>query len=151
MPSWTIFINKEKSSVAIKLNEFPAGHERLLLSFATAIGTLSSLCAAFRPTVHIRDQSGGATNLGVPKFGSQRLLARIEQDLLKDVQVVNFDADCADEFAKANAYLLSIGQPTSTADLLIAAVALANDFTIVTHNVADFQAIPGLRIQDWQS
>ena len=81
----------------------------------------------------------------------QRLLARIEQDLLKDVHVVNFDSDCADEFAKANAFLLSRGQPTSTADLLIAAVALANDFTIVTHNVADFQAIPGLRIQDWQS
>jgi tRNA(fMet)-specific endonuclease VapC len=81
----------------------------------------------------------------------QRLLARIEQDLLKDVHVLNFDADCADEFAKANAFLLSRGQPTSTADLLIAAVALANDFTIVTHNVADFQAIPGLRIQDWQS
>jgi tRNA(fMet)-specific endonuclease VapC len=80
---------------------------------------------------------------------SVRVLDRIEQDLLVDVQVLDFDADCADEFAKANAYLLDHGRPTSTADLLIAAVALANNLTLVTHNVADFQSIPGLTIEDW--
>ena len=35
-------------------------------------------------------------------------------------------------------------------DLLIAATALVNGLNMVTHNVADFQNIPGLLIEDWQ-
>lgn len=34
-------------------------------------------------------------------------------------------------------------------DLLIATTALTYDLTLVTHNVADFQNIPGLRVVDW--
>ena len=43
------------------------------------------------------------------------------------------------------------GVTVPTADLMIAAVALAHDLTLVTHNTADFQAIPGLRLEDWLS
>jgi tRNA(fMet)-specific endonuclease VapC len=34
-------------------------------------------------------------------------------------------------------------------DLLIASVALVHDLTLVTHNTADFQNIPNLRLEDW--
>jgi tRNA(fMet)-specific endonuclease VapC len=34
-------------------------------------------------------------------------------------------------------------------DLLIASVALVYDLTLVTNNTADFQNIPGLRLEDW--
>jgi tRNA(fMet)-specific endonuclease VapC len=34
-------------------------------------------------------------------------------------------------------------------DLLIAAVALLYDLTVVTHNTRDFERIPGLRVWDW--
>lgn len=34
-------------------------------------------------------------------------------------------------------------------DVLIAAVALLFDLTLVTHNTKDFQKIPGLRMEDW--
>jgi len=34
-------------------------------------------------------------------------------------------------------------------DLLIASVALVYDLTLVTKNTADFQNIPGLRLDDW--
>jgi tRNA(fMet)-specific endonuclease VapC len=33
--------------------------------------------------------------------------------------------------------------------LLIATVALVHNLTLVTHNTADFQNIPGLRLEDW--
>jgi predicted nucleic acid-binding protein len=35
------------------------------------------------------------------------------------------------------------------ADLMIASVALVHDLTLVTHNTADYQHVPGLRLEDW--
>jgi tRNA(fMet)-specific endonuclease VapC len=35
-------------------------------------------------------------------------------------------------------------------DLLIAAIALANSCTLVTHNMAEFSRVAGLVIEDWQ-
>jgi len=32
---------------------------------------------------------------------------------------------------------------------MIASVALVHDLTLVTHNTADFQRIPQLRLDDW--
>jgi tRNA(fMet)-specific endonuclease VapC len=34
-------------------------------------------------------------------------------------------------------------------DLMIGCVALVHNLTLVTHNTADFQNIPGLRLDDW--
>jgi tRNA(fMet)-specific endonuclease VapC len=34
-------------------------------------------------------------------------------------------------------------------DLMIASVALVHNLTLITHNTADYQHIPGLRLDDW--
>jgi tRNA(fMet)-specific endonuclease VapC len=34
-------------------------------------------------------------------------------------------------------------------DLMIGSIALLHNLTLVTHNTADFQNIPGLRLDDW--
>jgi len=41
-------------------------------------------------------------------------------------------------------------QPIGARDLLIAATALADGMTVVTHNVKEFQRIPTLLLNDWQ-
>ncbi len=74
---------------------------------------------------------------------------RIEEDLLPDVIALDFDSPCANEFGRVRAQLLQVGISVSRLDLLIASVALVHNLTLVTHNTADFQNIPNLRLEDW--
>jgi tRNA(fMet)-specific endonuclease VapC len=41
--------------------------------------------------------------------------------------------------------------PIGPYDLQIAAIALAYDVTLVTHNTGEFSRVPHLRIEDWES
>jgi tRNA(fMet)-specific endonuclease VapC len=43
------------------------------------------------------------------------------------------------------------GLPIGPYDMLIAATAKANGFTLVTHNTAEFSRIPNLLIVDWET
>jgi predicted nucleic acid-binding protein len=38
-----------------------------------------------------------------------------------------------------------------TMDLKIAAIALANDATLLSRNLPDFAKVPGLRVEDWSA
>lgn len=77
-----------------------------------------------------------------------RLLALI-MDLLREVQVIDFDSACAKSFGQVRGPLLQQGVSVPTTDLMIATAALVHNLTLVTHNTADFQSIPGLRLDDW--
>jgi tRNA(fMet)-specific endonuclease VapC len=77
------------------------------------------------------------------------LVDAIENDLLQDVVVLPFDDDCGREFGRTRGQLLTKGIVVSRIDLLIASVALVHGLTLVTHNTADFQAVPGLSLDDW--
>lgn len=55
----------------------------------------------------------------------------------------------AHTFGKIRAPLMDIGRPTGELDLLIAATALVNDLTLVTHNQRDFADVPDLPVADW--
>jgi tRNA(fMet)-specific endonuclease VapC len=79
----------------------------------------------------------------------QRLINLIENDLLADVQVLSFDADRGRLFGRLRGGLMNRGVNVGRIDLTIAAIALVHDFTLITHNTADFEGIPGLRLDDW--
>ena len=79
---------------------------------------------------------------------ANRLLALIH-DLRQEVQIVDFDAACAEKFGQVRGTLLRQGIAVPTTDLMIATAALVHDLTLVTHNIADFQNIPALRVADW--
>jgi len=74
---------------------------------------------------------------------------RIEDDLLPDVTVLDFNSHCAKEFGRVRGQLLHKGISVNRVDLMIGAVALVHDLTMVTHNTADYKRIPGLRLADW--
>lgn len=70
--------------------------------------------------------------------------------LLAQFHSLPFDDAAGDRAAELRAALAADGTPIGPADLLIAAIALANSVTLVTHNTAEFGRVRGLHIEDWQ-
>ena len=62
-----------------------------------------------------------------------------------------FDDRAADVYGQIRADLARKGTPIGPNDFMIAAITLANDLTLVTHNVAEFGRVPALRVEDWES
>ena len=63
--------------------------------------------------------------------------------------VFPFDENAAEEYGRLRAYLEAQGTPIGHPDTQIAAIALANDLTVVTGNVRHFQRVPGLAVENW--
>ena len=96
------------------------------------------------PTIVLAELHAGAYKHPHPT----KLLALIA-DLLQEVQILDFDSACAEQFGQVRGTLLQKGISVSRMDLLIASVALVHNLTLVTHNTADYQNIPGLRLDNW--
>jgi tRNA(fMet)-specific endonuclease VapC len=73
----------------------------------------------------------------------------IDELLLQEVNVLDFDQDCANEFGRVRIQLRRSGIEVPSVDLMIGSVVLVYDLTLVTHNTTDFRNIPGLRLEDW--
>jgi tRNA(fMet)-specific endonuclease VapC len=61
-----------------------------------------------------------------------------------------FDHRAADVYAGIRVDLESRGLPIGGNDYLIAAIALANNLTLVTHNTGEFSRVIGLSLEDWE-
>ena len=62
-----------------------------------------------------------------------------------------FDSRTADVYGGIRADLERGGRPIGPNDLLIAATALSHDLILVTHNLSEFERVPGLSIEDWET
>lgn len=60
-----------------------------------------------------------------------------------------FDDAAADLYGTIRAGLAAQGRPIGPNDMLIAAIALARNLTLVTHNTDEFRRVPGLKVEDW--
>jgi tRNA(fMet)-specific endonuclease VapC len=63
---------------------------------------------------------------------------------------LGFDDAAAEVYGKIRHDLTRAGRLIGGNDMLIAAIALANDVTLVTHNTAEFSRVVGLKIEDWE-
>lgn len=70
-------------------------------------------------------------------------------NLLAALDVVEFGTQAAVNYGKICAYLRNHGTPIGTMDMLIAAHALAENMTLVTNNVREFERVPDLSIENW--
>jgi tRNA(fMet)-specific endonuclease VapC len=79
----------------------------------------------------------------------ERNLTHLEH-LFEEFSVLSLDKPGAKLAGQIRSQLAASGTPISPNDLLIAAVALANDLTLVTHNTREFSRINSLKHEDWE-
>ena len=65
-------------------------------------------------------------------------------------QSLPFDDRAANEYSIVRTHLAGMGQLIGANDMLIAAIAVANGLTLVTHNTNEFSRVPHLLLEDWQ-
>ena len=85
---------------------------------------------------------------GARKKGSTVLTDRVDQ-LLASIEVAPLEVGVDRLYADIRHALESSGQLIGANDLFIAAHALEQEATLVTDNVAEFQRVPGLHIENW--
>jgi tRNA(fMet)-specific endonuclease VapC len=90
-------------------------------------------------------------------FGIERLprsrrrveLERFMSEVVSGIRVLAYGERAAKWHAVERARLAGLGRSTSLADGQIAATAAVHDATLVTANLAHFEAFQGLRIENW--
>ena len=73
------------------------------------------------------------------------------QRFFDQFQILSLDSESAIITGKIRAELAAIGKPIGPYDLQIAAIALANNLTLVTHNIKEFSRVNGLKFEDWEN
>ncbi len=72
------------------------------------------------------------------------------QQLFSPLQSFDFDDIAAEHYAQIRADLTAQGCLIGANDLMIAAIARANQVTLITHNTGEFSRVKGLAIEDWE-
>jgi tRNA(fMet)-specific endonuclease VapC len=75
----------------------------------------------------------------------------IQKEFLEQFGSLSFDDDAAYQYAAIRADLERKGTPIGPLDLMIAAIALTNNLTLITHNTAEFGRIHDLQTADWET
>jgi tRNA(fMet)-specific endonuclease VapC len=92
-----------------------------------------------------RSCSMASREVRTPKEG-----ARVEVFLAPSLSFP-FDDAAAEKYAQIRRDLERAGQRIGAHDLEIAAIAVARQLTLVTHNVSEFSRVSGLVWEDWES
>ena len=70
--------------------------------------------------------------------------------MLSRFRSLKFNDAAANIAGREQARLAKLGTPIGPHDLQIAGIALANNLTLVTHNIREFERINDLRLEDWE-
>ena len=73
-----------------------------------------------------------------------------QQEFLNRFISLKFDDECAVIYGEIRSKLAAEGTPIGNNDLHIAAIAIANNLTLITHNTREFSRIDNLKLEDWQ-
>ncbi len=121
--AWASYLNRRDASVANRIEQIGSADIRL--------------CSVVKAELYYGAQKS-------PR--REALLAR----LFAQFASLAFDDTAAECYGRIRSQLEAQGTPIGPNDLMIGAIGLANDLTLVTHNVGEFGRIPGLNLDDWE-
>jgi predicted nucleic acid-binding protein len=101
--------------------------------------------ALFTTAINIAEILYGAAR--VPH--GNRFLSVFKEKVFPCLTILPFDLESAEIYGPLKAGLEKKGLSKSEPDLLIAAIALSNNLTVVSGNARHFVGIPRLRCEDW--
>src|SRR5215813_11822902 len=93
------------------------------------------LCSVVLAELHYGAMHSGAAH----QAANLDLLAKLRQQFVS----LPFDDRAAEDYGRVRAHLAARGAPIVPHDLMIAASALANQMTLVTHNTTECSRVPG--------
>lgn len=85
-------------------------------------------------------------------YNSGRVTENLEvlRKFFGDFVSLPFESQAAAICGRLRSQLKAAGTPIGSYDLQIAAIALAHNLTLITHNAAEFSRVDGLQIEDWE-
>ena len=86
---------------------------------------------------------------GAMGYGNPPRRMDVVDEAIAPFRSLPFDDLAAEHYARIRYGLEKRGQIIGPNDLLIAAICLAHDCTLVTSNTAEFSRVPGLKCEDW--
>lgn len=86
---------------------------------------------------------------GVEKSAAGEKNTLALEAFLLPLVIAPFDTESALAYGKIRAGLEKQSKPIGGMDMLIAAQAIAQDFTLITHNLKEFQRVSGLKCETW--
>jgi tRNA(fMet)-specific endonuclease VapC len=114
------------------------------------------------PTVIARIKECVPSNLSLSAITLAEILYGIEKSPVKKkerrskikkisslLSVYPFDEAAAEHYAVIRTQLERTGEMISERDVQLAAIAMGNRLTVVTHNVKEFRRIEKLSVEDW--
>jgi tRNA(fMet)-specific endonuclease VapC len=131
------------------------------MSFLLDTNVCIEILRGRNPNLQERLQRAGQENLAICAIVRAELLcgARLARDparelarlaVFDELQDYPFDSAAAEQYSLIRVHLQQQGRLIGAYDLLIAAIALAYNLTLVTHNTSEFSRVPGLQLEDWQ-
>jgi len=71
------------------------------------------------------------------------------EEFLKPFQIVEFDYKSALTYGEIKNQLERKGNIIGTMDLLISAIAISNNLTLISNNIKEFERIESLKLDNW--
>ncbi|HLX84148.1 MAG TPA: type II toxin-antitoxin system VapC family toxin [Terriglobales bacterium] len=126
-------LDTNTASYVIKGN-FPRVRERLLKIPMSEVGISVVTEAELR--------------FGVARLPEATTLKSVVEEFLLRVEVLPWNSEAAQQYARIRAILEKDGSPMGNLDLMIAAQAVAGEVVLVTHDHV-FRRVKGLKVEDW--
>ena len=91
----------------------------------------------------------GELCFGAEKSSKPKETRQILEHLISLIPVLPLDERTSVYYGKIRQHLQACGKTIGNNDLWIAAHALAGKLILVTNNVAEFERVPGLKVENW--